>query len=478
MASIAKNIKRLRGERGLTQEQLAEQLCVTRQTVSSWENNRTQPDIDMLTALSAALGADVEELIYGKRRSVGLEAPVDDRAAAKRLSAVVLAVFGSLLLAAGCIVLIVWLWRDMPELTRRILSFVPAAAGIGLALWAALGKKRSQLKSEAAAAVWIAGFCASAALVNHTFSVDFGFNRLLLADTLLILPVMFALDSAAALTALNGFGIVFLFRCGEEGRLPLLALTALFFAASLLYQKTNRLPAYLKNLTRWVSVIAGVTYATVTVRYMERWLMEPRHSSVWWIVVLFCCCAALFAADRATDDAIPVRCPAVPVMVLLSFTWYIYDYDLMNERNGSWFAKHPVFSVAVTAACLLALAGGVFYGRKSLRSDRWKLLFFICAMLNLAGLFFEPAALHVLLIAALGILLIVRGVKTLRLLPLNFGMATVTADLIVLIWGMLEDNLPLIGGFCAALGVTMLLINKKLLSVKKEKAAREAERDA
>ena len=78
MSPISKNIKRLRGERGLTQEQLAEQLCVTRQTVSSWENNRTQPDIDMLTALSDALGADVEELIYGKRRSVGLEAPADD----------------------------------------------------------------------------------------------------------------------------------------------------------------------------------------------------------------------------------------------------------------------------------------------------------------------------------------------------------------------------------------------------------------
>ena len=116
------NIKRLRGERGLTQEQLAEQLCVTRQTVSSWENNRTQPDIDMLTALSDALGADVEELIYGKRRSVGLEAPADDRAAAKRLSGVVLAVFGSLLLAAGCIELL----RQfaLPRL-QQSLAFLP-----------------------------------------------------------------------------------------------------------------------------------------------------------------------------------------------------------------------------------------------------------------------------------------------------------------------------------------------------------------
>ena len=79
--------------------------------------------------------------------------------------------------------------------------------------------------------VWIAGFCASVALINHTFSVDFGFSRLLLADTLLILPVMFALDSVAGFTALNGFGIVFMFRFGEEGRQPMLAFAALFFAA-------------------------------------------------------------------------------------------------------------------------------------------------------------------------------------------------------------------------------------------------------
>jgi hypothetical protein len=72
-----------------------------------------------------------------------------------------------------------------------------------------------------------------------------------------------------------------------------------------------------------------------------------------------------------------------------------------------------------------------------------------------------------------------RGVKTLKLLPLNFGMLTVAVDLIFVIWHLLEDNMPLIGGFCAALGVAILLINKKMLTVKKEKeAAKEAEHDA
>lgn len=67
MNAVAKNLKRLRKQTGLTQEELAEKLHVTRQAVSSWETARTQPDIETLTALAEALGTDVNELIYGPR---------------------------------------------------------------------------------------------------------------------------------------------------------------------------------------------------------------------------------------------------------------------------------------------------------------------------------------------------------------------------------------------------------------------------
>lgn len=474
MASIAKNIKRLRGERGLTQEQLAETLCVTRQTVSSWENNRTQPDIDMLTALSAALDADVEELIYGKRRSVGLEAPVDDHAAAKRLSGVVLAVFGSLLLAAGCIILIVWLWRDMPELTRRILSFLPAAAGMGFALWAVFGKKHSQFINEAAAVVWIAGFCASVALVNHTFGVDFGFSRLLLADTLLILPVMFALDSAAGFAALNGFGIVFLFRFGDEGRLPMLAFTALFFAAAALFVKKNDLPAELKVFTRWVLTGAAVTYLTGVVGFLA-----PDYGYESALLILLACFAALLAADRETGDALPLRYPAAAGVVILSFVHMLTDAFYYEGISVSQTQRLAQILPWVYTLAAVIVAAGVVYGRKSFKNNQLKILFLVLAVAQMGLMLTYEQWPKALAIAALGVILIMRGVKTLKLLPLNFGMLTVAVDLIFVIWHLLEDNMPLIGGFCAALGVAILLINKKMLSVKREKAAvKEAENDA
>lgn len=59
-------IKRLRLEKGINQEQLAEQLHVTRQAVSNWETGKTQPDIEMLTQIAAYFDVSIEYLIYGK----------------------------------------------------------------------------------------------------------------------------------------------------------------------------------------------------------------------------------------------------------------------------------------------------------------------------------------------------------------------------------------------------------------------------
>ena len=51
MASVAKHIRALRNKRQLTQEELAEKLFVTRQTVSNWETAKSQPDVETLEKL-------------------------------------------------------------------------------------------------------------------------------------------------------------------------------------------------------------------------------------------------------------------------------------------------------------------------------------------------------------------------------------------------------------------------------------------
>lgn len=67
--SVAKNIKKFRNAKDISQEDLAKKLNVTRQAISSWENGKTQPDLDMLMALSKALEVEMTEIIYGHKQT-------------------------------------------------------------------------------------------------------------------------------------------------------------------------------------------------------------------------------------------------------------------------------------------------------------------------------------------------------------------------------------------------------------------------
>ncbi len=59
-------IRALREQKGLTQKQLAEALCVSDKTISKWETGRGLPDISILMELAAALGVSVPELLTGE----------------------------------------------------------------------------------------------------------------------------------------------------------------------------------------------------------------------------------------------------------------------------------------------------------------------------------------------------------------------------------------------------------------------------
>lgn len=60
-------IREAREEKNLSQQQLAEQMHITRTTVSKWENGRGMPDVSLLERLAEALDLSVTELVCGER---------------------------------------------------------------------------------------------------------------------------------------------------------------------------------------------------------------------------------------------------------------------------------------------------------------------------------------------------------------------------------------------------------------------------
>ncbi len=63
--SIANNILRLRKSLNLTQEQLADEVGVTRSTITQWETGRAQPRMGAIERLASALRVSSSEIVAG-----------------------------------------------------------------------------------------------------------------------------------------------------------------------------------------------------------------------------------------------------------------------------------------------------------------------------------------------------------------------------------------------------------------------------
>lgn len=153
MKKIGSRIKQLRQGANLTQEQLAQQLHVTRQAVSNWENAKTQPDLEMLQQLAKVLGVSPEELIYGVKKNSLLpmqreDQPMFENIGEKLKKTAVVTLWGGIILSfilglalrfpiailIGCLISLVVSWviyglGQVVENTDQTLELLRSVAG-------------------------------------------------------------------------------------------------------------------------------------------------------------------------------------------------------------------------------------------------------------------------------------------------------------------------------------------------------------
>ena len=124
---IGKQIKKYRTEARLSQDELADKIYVTRQTVSNWENDRNYPDIRSLVLLSGLFGVSLDILVKGDLEQMKDEIKAEDIRTFQRDSRIYT------IFLLGMVVLPMPLLKYLKEL-----GIVVWLVWTGIALWWAL----------------------------------------------------------------------------------------------------------------------------------------------------------------------------------------------------------------------------------------------------------------------------------------------------------------------------------------------------
>ena len=61
--NLSDNLKKIRKENNLTQEDLAEKLGVSRQSVSKWESNQAYPEMDKVVQICKMFNLNMDDLL-------------------------------------------------------------------------------------------------------------------------------------------------------------------------------------------------------------------------------------------------------------------------------------------------------------------------------------------------------------------------------------------------------------------------------
>ena len=143
---VGGRIRELRTERGMSQDDLAARVYVSRQTISSWENGKTYPDVQSLLLLSEIFGASVDSLIRGDVEAMN-ETIDRDVKTMKRLSYVML---GFLLLMIAAMIWVAvqafaWDWPLEQTVPTLVLALVLWGVAMFAACWVDRIKKSHDL---------------------------------------------------------------------------------------------------------------------------------------------------------------------------------------------------------------------------------------------------------------------------------------------------------------------------------------------
>lgn len=439
----------------MTQEALAEKLFISRQSVSSWENDRTQPDIEMLGKLSEIFDVSVEELIYGKKRNVTLETEKPDYSS---VLTVVFAILGSLLAGTGIVLIFVYFWQKMPMFSKAILSFLPLLAGQVSGIFVFFKKKDSLSWREGASVLWTAGIAATLTMIYNIFDLSIYWYSVLIIISVLIAPVILLLKAAAPVIVYYSCIIVWCFTSVTENAgfwvLPvsfvLIALGCIYTARTLKKENSSAVSIFM----HWLSVIAAASFIVTAALVFE-------GEEIFGLGALGSVGLCLLTVSLKEQSLLlPYRIPGLLLTSVMLFAGGIVFFGFLDITVQNLLFT-AVMSLVITV---------FFIFTKTKKKDKFFLLYMaVCFVFHLifsaAPYFFTSEAsenravfLIILKIIAViaNILLMVSGAKEKKLLSINTGFISVGIITYTIIW---QSGLSLIGN-----GILLLIFGAVLLT--------------
>lgn len=122
--TIADRIQQLRKQNGLSQEQLAERLDVSRQAVSKWESGQSIPDVDKIIVLSELFETTTDYLLKGTQPTSAVE---------HTCNALLFSGAGTILNGAGLIAAII-IWKEWQTVLSVGIGLILMLLGTGIFL--------------------------------------------------------------------------------------------------------------------------------------------------------------------------------------------------------------------------------------------------------------------------------------------------------------------------------------------------------
>lgn len=123
-------LKDARNKAGFTQEQAAERILVTRQTISNWENGKSLPDIVSVLKMSDLYQVSLDELLKGDQKMVE-KIEKDEKG---RRSGRTLMVFAFAMILIGCVSNVFTIMRTGQNITSMYMLFLSGIDDVFLVL--------------------------------------------------------------------------------------------------------------------------------------------------------------------------------------------------------------------------------------------------------------------------------------------------------------------------------------------------------